>query len=93
MRLSRSAKVVLGIVTALVLLFIYTPLLLVVVNSFNADRTFGWPPKGFTLEWWGKAFDSPGVREAVLSSLWVAVVCDRHFAGAGDAAGTVIAAV
>ena len=74
MRLSRSAKVVLGIVTALVLLFIYTPLLLVVVNSFNADRTFGWPPKGFTLEWWGKAFDSPGVREAVVSSLWVAVV-------------------
>jgi putative spermidine/putrescine transport system permease protein len=74
MRLSRSAKVVLGIATALVLLFIYTPLMLVVVNSFNADRTFGWPPKGFTLEWWGKAFDSPGVREAVLSSLWVAVV-------------------
>ena len=74
MRLSRSAKVVLGVVTALVLLFIYTPLMLVVVNSFNADRTFGWPPKGFTLEWWGKAFDSPGVREAVLSSLWVAVV-------------------
>ena len=74
MRLSRSAKVVLGIVTALVFLFIYTPLLLVVVNSFNADRTFGWPPKGFTLEWWGKAFDSPGVRDAVVSSLWVAVV-------------------
>src|SRR6478752_7141633 len=73
MRLSRSAKVVLGIVTALVLLFIYTPLLLVVVNSFNADRTFGWPPQGFTLEWWGKAFDSPGVREAVVSSFWVAV--------------------
>src|SRR6478752_320408 len=74
MRLSRSAKVVLGIVSGLVLLFIYTPLMLVVVNSFNADRTFGWPPKGFTLEWWGKAFDSPGVRDAVVSSLWVAVV-------------------
>ena len=66
MRLSRSAKVVLGVITALVLLFIYIPLMLVVVNSFNADRTFGWPPKGFTLEWWAKAFDSPGVREAVL---------------------------
>src|SRR6478752_7764663 len=74
MRLSRGAKVVLGVITALVLLFIYTPLMLVVVNSFNADRTFGWPPKGFTLEWWGKAFDSPGVRDAVVSSLWVALV-------------------
>jgi putative spermidine/putrescine transport system permease protein len=74
MRLSRSAKVVLGVVTTLVFLFIYLPLLLVVVNSFNADRTFGWPPRGFTLEWWGRAFDSPGVREAVVSSLWVAAV-------------------
>ena len=74
MRLSRSAKVILGVVTALVFLFIYLPLLLVVVNSFNADRTFGWPPQGFTLEWWGRAFDSTGVREAVVSSLWVAAV-------------------
>ncbi|OFI37078.1 spermidine/putrescine ABC transporter permease [Arthrobacter sp. SW1] len=74
MRLSRSAKTVLGIITALILLFIYAPLLLVVVNSFNTDRTFGWPPKGFTLEWWAKAFDSAGVREALATSLWVALV-------------------
>ncbi|WP_125611225.1 ABC transporter permease [Specibacter cremeus] len=74
MRLSRSAKSVLGVLTALVLLFIYGPLLLVVVNSFNADRTFGWPPKGFTLEWWGRAFESEGVRQALMASLGVAVV-------------------
>ena len=67
-------KTILGIITGLVLLFIYAPLLLVVVNSFNADRTFGWPPKGFTLEWWGRAFESTGVREALVTSLWVAVV-------------------
>jgi len=73
-RLSRSAKTILGAITALVLLFIYAPLLLVVVNSFNADRTFGWPPKGFTLEWWGRAFESAGVRQALVTSLWVAVV-------------------
>ncbi len=74
MRLSRSAKAILGSITGLVLLFIYVPLLLVVVNSFNADRTFGWPPKGFTLEWWVRAFESVGVREALVTSLWVAVV-------------------
>ncbi|WP_026553735.1 ABC transporter permease [Arthrobacter sp. 35W] len=74
MRLSRSAKIILGTVTGLVLLFIYAPLLLVVVNSFNADRTFGWPPRGFTLEWWGRAFESTGVREALVNSLWVALV-------------------
>lgn len=74
MRLSKSAKAILGTITGLVLFFIYVPLLLVVVNSFNADRTFGWPPKGFTLEWWGRAFESVGVREALVTSLWVAVV-------------------
>lgn len=74
MRLSKSAKSILGVITGLVLLFIYVPLLLVVVNSFNADRTFGWPPKGFTLEWWGRAFESEGVRSALATSLWVAVV-------------------
>ncbi|QTG82568.1 ABC transporter permease [Arthrobacter crystallopoietes] len=74
MRLSRSARIVLGTITGLILFFIYAPLLLVVVNSFNADRTFGWPPKGFTLEWWGRAFDSAGVREALMTSVWVAVV-------------------
>lgn len=74
MRLSRSAKFILGATTSLVLLFVYAPLLLVVINSFNADRTFGWPPRGFTLEWWGKAFDSAGVRDALMTSLLVAAV-------------------
>lgn len=74
MRLSRGAKAVLGVITGLVLFFIYAPLLLVVVNSFNADRTFGWPPRGLTLEWWARAFDSTGVREALATSLWVAAV-------------------
>jgi ABC-type spermidine/putrescine transport system permease subunit II len=40
-RLSRGAKAVLAGITGLILFFIYAPLLLVVVNSFNADRTFG----------------------------------------------------
>ena len=74
MRLSRSAKGILGLITGLVLLFIYAPLLLVVVNSFNADRTFGWPPQGFTLEWWTRACENDGVRSALVSSLWVGAV-------------------
>ena len=34
------------------LVVIYVPLALVLINSFNVDRTFGWPPRGFTLHWW-----------------------------------------
>ena len=39
---------------------IYVPLLLVVLNSFNASQTFAWPPTDLTLEWWRRAADSSG---------------------------------
>lgn len=49
--------------------FIYIPLSVVVINSFNSSRTFSWPPTGFTTKWWGKAIENTGVRTALASSL------------------------
>ena len=69
MRLSRGARLALGAFTALGLGVIYLPLLVVLVSSFNTDKTFGWPPSGFTLEWWRKALDNPGARDALLTSV------------------------
>ena len=54
---------------ALGLLFIYVPLMLVLVNSFNGDRTFAWPPHDFTTRWWSAAWDNAGAREALLTSV------------------------
>jgi putative spermidine/putrescine transport system permease protein len=51
------------------LLFIYLPLALVLVNSFNGDRTFGWPPHDFTTRWWSSAWDNAGARDALLTSV------------------------
>ena len=48
---------------ALGLVFIYVPLALVLVNSINGDRTFGWPPHDFTLRWWSAAWDNAGARD------------------------------
>jgi putative spermidine/putrescine transport system permease protein len=70
--LSRRAKAALGAATALGFGVIYLPLLVVLVNSVNSSRTFGWPPDGFTLEWWRRAAASEGVRDAVLASVVVA---------------------
>lgn len=67
--LSRGTRWVFGAFMALGLAFLYVPLAVVVVNSFNVERTFGWPPKGFTLEWWGKAIDNEGARTAFLNSV------------------------
>jgi putative spermidine/putrescine transport system permease protein len=68
-RLSRSARLALVVVMAAGLAFVYVPLAVVLVSSFNTDRTFGWPPSGLTLEWWGRTWDNPGAREAVWTSV------------------------
>ena len=69
MTLSRRARWVLGIFSAGVLVFIYFPLLVVVINSFNASKVFSWPPTSFTFEWWQKAATNEGVRAALVTSL------------------------
>lgn len=73
MRLSRLSRWMLGVITGLALAVMYLPLLVVFVNSFSTSKSLTWPPPGFTLEWWGKAFRSEGALEAVLTSLQVAV--------------------
>ncbi len=74
MRLPFGLRISLAGFTALVLVVIYTPLLLVVLNSFNADRTFGWPPKKLTLHWWDVAAHSEGARAALWTSVQVALL-------------------
>ncbi|MEO5610851.1 MAG: ABC transporter permease [Ornithinibacter sp.] len=69
MRTSRRARLTWWGFAALVLAFVYVPLVVVGINSFNKDKTFGWPPSGFTTQWWTTAFDSPGPREALLTSV------------------------
>lgn len=69
MNLSRPTRVALGTWAVLVLAFVYLPLLVVAINSFNADRTFGWPPSGFTTRWWELAATAQGPRQA----LWMSV--------------------
>jgi putative spermidine/putrescine transport system permease protein len=54
------------------LAFIYIPLAVVFVYAFNESRLLEWPPPGLTLEWFGKAFESEGARDALLLSLKVA---------------------
>ncbi|KQP01265.1 ABC transporter permease [Leifsonia sp. Leaf264] len=74
MRLSRPARVILGSVTVVILALVYIPLFVVFVNSFSTSTSLSWPPPGFTLEWWGKAFQSTGALNAVLTSVQVAIV-------------------
>jgi putative spermidine/putrescine transport system permease protein len=69
MRLSKRAKILLRVCVGLALAFIYIPLLVIVVEAFNSSRILKWPPPGFTLSWFGKAFESESAREALVTSI------------------------
>jgi putative spermidine/putrescine transport system permease protein len=55
--------------TGFTLAFIYIPLLVVTIYAFSESRAFEWPPPGFTLEWFDRAFANTGARDAFLYSL------------------------
>lgn len=69
MTLSPTARWLLRLAMLLGLAFMYVPLAIVVVNSFNADRTFAWPPSQWTAQWWSAAWASEGAREALWTSV------------------------
>ncbi|TNM38332.1 ABC transporter permease [Nocardioides albidus] len=74
MTLSPLSRRVLGGLTFGVLALIYVPLLVVVANSVNPSQSMTWPPDGVTFDWWSRAAHSDGAREALVTSLQVAVV-------------------
>lgn len=74
MRLPASLRRGLGVVMVVVLAILYVPLLLIVLNSFNSSRTFGFPPSGFTLKWWELAANSSGALSSLGTSV-LAGVC------------------
>jgi putative spermidine/putrescine transport system permease protein len=74
MSISRGTRVVLTIFAIIAFAFIYIPLGVILINSFSTDKSLTWPPSGFTTEWWGKAVDNEGVREALVTSIAVGIV-------------------
>jgi putative spermidine/putrescine transport system permease protein len=69
MNLSPTARWLLRAALVLGLAVIYVPLAVVLLNSFNADRTFAWPPPSLTTEWWTRAWQNEGARAALWTSV------------------------
>ncbi|MCW2983341.1 MAG: transporter permease [Conexibacter sp.] len=69
MHLSRGTRWALRIGTGLTLAFLYAPLIVIAIYAFNDRRTATWPPPGFTLDWFDKAFHNQGVRDALWTSI------------------------
>ena len=69
--LSTSMRRLVRVWTLFVLVFLYAPLLLVMLNAFNTSKTFAFPPSGFTLRWWGDAWASTGMWRSLGNSMVV----------------------
>jgi putative spermidine/putrescine transport system permease protein len=74
MQLGRGTRIALWVVTGAILAAVYVPLIVVMVNSVNADRAFGWPPSGFTLTWWSRAAHNAGAVAALRTSVLVGLL-------------------
>jgi len=57
---------------ALVFAFIYLPIVVLVVYSFNRDGVGGFPPRHFTLDWYRQLASDSAIWDSVLNSLFVA---------------------
>jgi putative spermidine/putrescine transport system permease protein len=69
MRLSKRARMLLRGAVAVGLAFIYIPLIVIVLYSFNSSRILEWPPPGWTTHWFSQAFKDEAAREAFFTSL------------------------
>ncbi|HYN92113.1 MAG TPA: ABC transporter permease [Thermoleophilaceae bacterium] len=73
MHISNGVRWVLRIGSAITLAFIYVPLVVIAIYAFNESRSQAWPVDGFTLEWFDRAVNNPGVREALWTSIQAAL--------------------
>lgn len=74
MTISRTTRYFLISLMGVGLTFIYLPLSVVIINSFNVSRIFSWPPRQYTTQWWVKAIENTGVREALLWSVTAGLI-------------------
>jgi ABC-type spermidine/putrescine transport system permease subunit II len=73
---SRRAQVVrflLGVFAALTYAFLFAPIAILVVFSFNANRYGTFPITGWTSDWYRQVFDDYQVRDALSTSVRVAL--------------------
>ena len=73
MTLGPVAKWLLRAGTALTLAFVYAPLVIIALYAFNSSRIQTWPLEGLTLNWFSRALDNAGARDALWMSLKAAL--------------------
>jgi spermidine/putrescine transport system permease protein len=69
---SNSRAPLLAAYATLVFAFIYLPIAVLILYSFNRDGVGGFPPRHFTLDWYRQLFVDSAIWDSVVNSLMVA---------------------
>ena len=64
----------LSIATLLTYLFLYLPLVVVILYSFSSTKVNKWPIKGFSLRWYEELFHDSDIWDAIRLSVFVGLV-------------------
>jgi putative spermidine/putrescine transport system permease protein len=70
---SRAARLLIRLGTGITLLFLYAPLVILVLYAFSKSVSRTWPPPLFTMKWFAAAWDDPDLRPAILGSFEAAI--------------------
>jgi putative spermidine/putrescine transport system permease protein len=58
----------------LILLFLFIPILLILVYAFNSSNIESWPLPGLTTKWFSATWDDPDVRTSLVLSLQAGLI-------------------
>ena len=71
---SPGAAILLRLCFVAFMLFLYLPIVVLIVTSFNGSAIPTFPPDELSLEWYQRAWDQPAIRSALWASLRVGVI-------------------
>jgi putative spermidine/putrescine transport system permease protein len=66
---SRWSRIALGVWTALILVFLFFPIAIIVLYAFNSSNVQSWPLPGLSTKWFSSTWNNPEMRHA----LWLSV--------------------
>src|SRR5205823_10152897 len=83
---TRGTRIALGVWVALVLAFLYVPIVVICLYAFNSSNVQSWPIAGLTTKWFGPAIHNPDMQQALWLSLKAAALATLFALVLGSAA-------
>src|ERR1700756_4216084 len=88
---SLSLVLIFGLLSAIALVFLIAPTVIVLITSFTASQSLRFPPPGLSLQWYAALLDADQMQRAAWNSLVVAFWTTVISVAAGTAAAIAIA--